>query len=262
MGIEEETDRTLFIRNLDSRVTEELLFELFLQAGPLIKTKIPKDSDGKQKSFGFAVYKHEVSVPYAMQLLNGTSLFGRAIHVQFRSGSSHSSTGNSQNSSPVNTPNPHGQRTQMQFISPPYTPPQMQRSFSSPDNLQKHVMMNNMMWQLHTQQQLEQVNGGFPRPLQKQHSASGNAGSCSSRQHDSAPYRQHPPQVTGGSRGQRYADEQSSSRQQQHSYSRDSYHHHSERRGAHHHDNRAGNRHHEGSQDGYRGYQDNRRRRH
>lgn len=31
MGIEDETDRTLFIRNLDPRVTEELLFELFLQ---------------------------------------------------------------------------------------------------------------------------------------------------------------------------------------------------------------------------------------
>lgn len=33
MGIEEETDRTLFIRNLDARVSEELLFELFLQVG-------------------------------------------------------------------------------------------------------------------------------------------------------------------------------------------------------------------------------------
>lgn len=31
MGIEDETDRTLFIRNLDARVTEELLFELFVQ---------------------------------------------------------------------------------------------------------------------------------------------------------------------------------------------------------------------------------------
>uniref|UniRef100_A0A8C6SW81 RRM domain-containing protein n=1 Tax=Neogobius melanostomus TaxID=47308 RepID=A0A8C6SW81_9GOBI len=88
MGIGEETDRTLFIRNLDQRVTEELLFELFLQAGPLIRTKIPKDPDGKQKTFGFAVYKHEASVPYAMQLLNGTMLFGKAIHVQFRSGKS------------------------------------------------------------------------------------------------------------------------------------------------------------------------------
>ncbi|CAK6974364.1 RNA-binding protein 7 [Scomber scombrus] len=145
MGIEDETDRTLFIRNLDSRVTEELLFELFIQAGPLIKTKIPKDTDGKQKTFGFAVYKHEVSAPYAMHLLNGMSLFGRTLHVQFRSGSSHSSSpGNSQNSSPANTPNPHGQRTPIQFSSPPYTPPpQMQRSVSSPDNLQKHVMMSS-----------------------------------------------------------------------------------------------------------------------
>ncbi|MEQ2307181.1 hypothetical protein AMECASPLE_015695 [Ameca splendens] len=109
MGIEDEADRTLFIRNLDTRVTEELLFELFLQAGPLVKTKIPKDLDGKQKTFGFAVYKHEVSVPYAMQLLNGTSLYGKTIQVQFRTGSSHSSPGNSQNSSPANTPNPHGQ---------------------------------------------------------------------------------------------------------------------------------------------------------
>lgn len=59
---------------------------MFLQAGPLIKTKIPKDPDGKQKTFGFAVYKHEVSAPYAVQLLDGTSLFGRTLHVQFRSG--------------------------------------------------------------------------------------------------------------------------------------------------------------------------------
>lgn len=57
-----------------------------MQAGPLIRTKIPKDPDGKQKTFGFAVYKHEVSAPYAVQLLNGTSLFGRTLHVQFRSG--------------------------------------------------------------------------------------------------------------------------------------------------------------------------------
>lgn len=57
-----------------------------MQAGPLVKTTIPKDSEGKQKSFGFAVYKHEVSVPYAMQLLNGTPLYGRVLHVQFRSG--------------------------------------------------------------------------------------------------------------------------------------------------------------------------------
>ncbi|XP_022602046.1 RNA-binding protein 7-like [Seriola dumerili] len=259
MGIEEETDRTLFIRNLDQRVTEELLFELFLQAGPLTKTKIPKDSDGKQKTFGFAVYKHEVSVPYAMQLLDGTSLFGRTIHVQFRSGSSHSSSpGNSQNSSPANTPNPHGQRTPIQFSSPPYTPPQMQRSFSTPDNLQKHAMMNNLMWQLHMQQ-LEQINGSFSKPLQRQPTASGNSGGGGSRQHDNVPYR-HPSHTSSGARNQRYADDSSSGRQQQHSHSRDNYHHQSDRSGSRHHDSRGGHRHHD-DRGSNRGYQDNRWRR-
>ncbi|XP_076001131.1 RNA-binding protein 7 [Genypterus blacodes] len=252
MGISDETDRTLFIRNLDSRVTEELLFELFLQGGPLIKTKIPKDTDGKQKSFGFAVYKHEVSAPYAMQLLDGTTLFGRTLHVQFRSGSSHSSSpGNSQSTS--NTPNPHGQRTQMQFNSPPYTPPQMQRSFSSPDNLQKHAMLNNMVWQM------EQMNGSFPRPMARQQSAGGgggNPGEGGSRQHNSAPHQQQqPPSQMSGGRGHRYGDEQGSGRHQQ--YGRDGY-QHGDRSGGRHQDNRSGNRHDDG---GYRGYQDNRRRR-
>ncbi|KAL6116376.1 rbm7 [Pungitius sinensis] len=233
MGIEEETDRTLFIRNLDTKVSEELLFELFVQAGPLIKTKIPKDPDGKQKTFGFAVYKHEVSVPYAMQLLDGTSLYGRTIHVQFRSGSSHSSSpGNSQNTSPANNPNPHGQRTPNHFSSPPYTPPtQMQRSFSSPENLQKHVM-NNMMWL--QMQQLQQLNDSFSKSQHRQMNSRG--------------------------RNQRYAEEATPSRYPQHGHSRDGHHYQSDRSGNRHHDNRGGNRHHD-DKGSNRGYQDSRWRR-
>ncbi|CAG6006064.1 unnamed protein product [Menidia menidia] len=256
MGIEEEADRTLFIRNLEARVTEELLFELFLQAGPLIKTKIPKDADGKQKTFGFVVYKHEVSVPYAMQLLNGTILFGRNIHVQFRSGSSHSnSPGNSQNSSPANTPNPHGQRTPVQFNSPPYTPPQMQRSFTSPDSLQKHAMMNNMMWQLHMQQ-LDQQNGAFQKPLRRQTSAGGSS-SGGPRQQESPQYRQHLSQTPGG-RSQRYGEELG--RHQQHGHAREGF-HQTDRSGSRHHDSRGGNRHYHDERGSNRSNQDSRWRR-
>nr|XP_015832541.2 RNA-binding protein 7 [Nothobranchius furzeri] len=246
MGLEEEADRTLFVRNIDSRVTEELLFELFLQAGPLIRTKIPKDLDGKQKTFGFAVYKHEVSVPYAMQLLNGTSLYGKTIQVQFRTGSSHgNSPGNSQNSSPANTPNPHGQRTPIQLSSPPYTPPhQMQRSFPS-DSLQKNAMMNNL-WQLQFQQ-LQQLNDSFSsKPWQ---SASGGA---PNRQQDSAHFRHHPFQMGDSGRSQRYGDNQGSGRQQQHG--RENYHHPNDRSSNRHYGNRSGNRHEE--RGGSRGQRD------
>ncbi|XP_061575039.1 RNA-binding protein 7 [Cololabis saira] len=258
MGIEEETDRTLFIRNLDARVTEELLFELFVQAGPLIKTKIPKDPEGKQKTFGFAVFKHEVSVPYAMQLINGLAVFGKPISVQFRSGSSHSSPGNSQSLNPANTPNPHGQRPPTQFNSPPQssTSRQVQRSFSSPDNLQKNVMLNNMMWQLQMQQ-VEQVNAIFGKPMQRQSSAIRNSPRGGSRQQDAAPYRHHPSQTSSGGRNQDYGDEQVSGRHQQHS--RENY-HQGDRSGGRHHDNRGGNRHYD-ERGNNRGYNDNRWRR-
>ncbi|XP_013870534.1 RNA-binding protein 7 [Austrofundulus limnaeus] len=237
MGIEDEADRTLFIRNIDTRVSEELLFELFLQAGPLVRTKIPKDADGKQKTFGFAVYKHEVSVPYAMQLLNGTSLYGKSLQVQFKTGSSHNSPGNSQNSSPASTPNPHGQRTPVQFSSPPYTPPhQMQRSFSSPDSLQKNAMMNNMLWQFQMQQ-VEQLSEVFSKPLQR-HSFAGNSGRGDQRQQDNSRHRYHPSQMN---RGQRYGDEQGSGRQQQHGHGRENY-HQNDRSGNRHYDNRGNNR--------------------
>ncbi|NXP10653.1 RBM11 regulator, partial [Thinocorus orbignyianus] len=91
----EEADRTLFVGNLESRVREEILYELFLQAGPLTKVTICKDKEGKPKSFGFVCFKHKESVPYAIALLNGIRLYGRPIKVQYRFGSSHSSELNS-----------------------------------------------------------------------------------------------------------------------------------------------------------------------
>uniref|UniRef100_A0A8C5TND8 RNA-binding protein 7 n=1 Tax=Malurus cyaneus samueli TaxID=2593467 RepID=A0A8C5TND8_9PASS len=84
-----EANRTLFVGNLDPKVTEELIFELFHQAGPVITVKIPKDRDGRPKQFAFVSFKHEESVPYGLRLLNGIKLYGRPMRIQFRSGSSH-----------------------------------------------------------------------------------------------------------------------------------------------------------------------------
>ncbi|XP_053852840.1 RNA-binding protein 7 [Vidua macroura] len=84
-----EANRTLFVGNLDPKVTEELIFELFHQAGPVITVKIPKDRDGRPKQFAFVNFKHEESVPYGLRLLNGIRLYGRPMRIQFRSGSSH-----------------------------------------------------------------------------------------------------------------------------------------------------------------------------
>ncbi|XP_040281466.1 RNA-binding protein 7 [Bufo bufo] len=148
-----EADRTLFVGNLDPRATEELLFELFLQAGPALSVKIPKDKDGNPKLFAFVNFKHEESVPYGMSLLNGIKLFGRPLKIQYRSGSSHASQdANNAASSPHGNggfgsgPSPNGNRydysSDMRHdYSPPV--PGYQKPYSSPDSLQRQAMMNS-----------------------------------------------------------------------------------------------------------------------
>lgn len=80
----EKNLKTLYCGNLADVVTEELLYELFLQAGPVEEVKIVKDKNGKSRGFGFVTFKHAVSVPYAVQLMAGESLFGRALRMQER----------------------------------------------------------------------------------------------------------------------------------------------------------------------------------
>uniref|UniRef100_A0A1L8DHV5 Putative rna recognition motif in rna-binding protein 7 n=1 Tax=Nyssomyia neivai TaxID=330878 RepID=A0A1L8DHV5_9DIPT len=74
--MDNEHMRTLFCGNLSEQVTEEILYELFVQAGPIEEVKIPKT-----RSFGFITYRHEATVPYALNLYSGTRLFGREIKI-------------------------------------------------------------------------------------------------------------------------------------------------------------------------------------
>uniref|UniRef100_UPI00358E7C21 RNA-binding protein 7 isoform X1 n=1 Tax=Myxine glutinosa TaxID=7769 RepID=UPI00358E7C21 len=85
----DEANRTLFVGNLEARVTEGILYELFLQGGPLLRVAIAKDKEGKPKPFAFITFKHEESVPYALNLLNGIRLYGRPLKLQFRTGNAH-----------------------------------------------------------------------------------------------------------------------------------------------------------------------------
>ncbi|XP_045133918.1 RNA-binding protein 7-like [Portunus trituberculatus] len=84
--MEDEESRTVWVGNFDPEVTtEEILYELFLQAGPLHYVKIPQDKTTKRsKNFGFICFRHSVSVPYAIELLNDIDVNGRNLRVQSR----------------------------------------------------------------------------------------------------------------------------------------------------------------------------------
>ncbi|KAG9348280.1 hypothetical protein JZ751_002015 [Albula glossodonta] len=178
---------------------------------------------------------------YAMNLLNGTRLYGRPLKIQFRSGSSHSSTdgnspGNSQNSSPMNSPSLRGGRFDRPGDhggSPSYSPPQMnQRTFMSPENLQRQVLMNNM-WQI------QQLNSGLALGFQQQQQlGSQSYGMDSSPSYhggwhqDGTPQRghHHPYHQEGEGGGHRSRDP------------RNDRHHRNPRGDHYHHDDRSGGR--------------------
>lgn len=57
---------------------------LYLQGGPVQKITIPKDRDGKQRTYGFITYKHVRSVEYALHLFDGTTLYNRILNMKLR----------------------------------------------------------------------------------------------------------------------------------------------------------------------------------
>lgn len=83
--MDEESSKVLWCGNLHEKVTEELLYELFLQAGPLEKVKIVSQPNGTR--YAFVTFKHKSSVQYTMNLMNGIRLFDRSLKLQVRTGS-------------------------------------------------------------------------------------------------------------------------------------------------------------------------------
>lgn len=45
-----------------------------------------RDREGRRRPFGFVLYKHAEAVPYAIALLNGISLYGRPLKLDFSTG--------------------------------------------------------------------------------------------------------------------------------------------------------------------------------
>merc|ERR1711915_961215 len=84
--VDEEELRTLWCGGVSDKVDDEILYELFLNAGPLERVVIPKDRETKkQKNFAFIVFQHQESVKFAYDLLNGTELFRQPIKLQQKS---------------------------------------------------------------------------------------------------------------------------------------------------------------------------------
>ncbi|KAL7291186.1 hypothetical protein TKK_0015101 [Trichogramma kaykai] len=149
----DEDQRTIWCGNLSERTTEEILYELFLQGGPVQRVNIPKDRDGRQKSFGFVTYKHKCSVPYALNLFDGTTLFNRLLNLKSRNANSEMSQQQNQMSHMQ-----HQQQNQMPYIQKQQYQQYQQQNIQA---LQMSVLSGNV-----STYGLSMMSGTMPYPGQ------------------------------------------------------------------------------------------------
>ena len=75
-------EATCFVGNLDDRVTEEVLWELFLQTGPVASVYLPKDRISQERwNYGFVEMQSERDADYAIKILNMVKLYGKPLRV-------------------------------------------------------------------------------------------------------------------------------------------------------------------------------------
>jgi splicing factor 3B subunit 4 len=79
-NLHQNKEATLYIGDLSSHVTEELLLELFIQVGPVVHLNIPRDRvTNRANGYGFVEFRTEEDARYASTIMDGIRLFGTPI---------------------------------------------------------------------------------------------------------------------------------------------------------------------------------------
>eukprot|EP00960_Hanusia_phi_P018731 552339-Hanusia_phi.AAC.2 len=80
---ERNQDATIYVGNITEKCTEEILWELFLQAGPVVNVHIPRDKVTTVHSgFGFVEFRSEEDAEYAIKIMNMIKLHGQVSRRQ------------------------------------------------------------------------------------------------------------------------------------------------------------------------------------
>ncbi len=182
----DEEKRTLWVGGISDQVDEEILYELFVNAGPLAGVYIPVDRETRRKKpFAFVKFCHPESVPYAVDVMRDVRLFGRPMRMQNKAtgaGMNSSRSNYQRQSSYQNSSQQQQLSEQHRSHSLPSTPSQYQQQQMMLQQQQQQQMMmqqqmsNNpffaqqmMMMQMQQQQQ-QQLNGfGHFDQQQQQH---------------------------------------------------------------------------------------------
>ncbi|KAI5282842.1 hypothetical protein KEM54_002546 [Ascosphaera aggregata] len=79
---EQDKEATVYIGNLDERVTDSLVWEFMLQAGRIVNVHLPKDRVTQtHQGYGFVEFVSEEDAEYAAKIMNQVRLYGKPIRV-------------------------------------------------------------------------------------------------------------------------------------------------------------------------------------
>lgn len=79
---EQDKEATVYVGNLDERVTDHLVWELMLQAGRIVNVHLPKDRVSQiHQGYGFVEFISEEDADYAAKIMNQVRLYGKPIRV-------------------------------------------------------------------------------------------------------------------------------------------------------------------------------------
>ncbi|KAH8663924.1 hypothetical protein BX600DRAFT_481305 [Xylariales sp. PMI_506] len=79
---EQDKEATVYVGNIDERATDALIWELMVQAGPVVNVHLPKDRvTQSHQGFGFVEFNGEVDADYAAKIMNGIRLYGKPLRV-------------------------------------------------------------------------------------------------------------------------------------------------------------------------------------
>lgn len=79
---ERNQDATIYVGGLDEKVSDSILWDLFLQAGPVVNVHMPKDRiTQSHQGYGFVEFMGEEDADYAIKIMNMIKLYGKPIRV-------------------------------------------------------------------------------------------------------------------------------------------------------------------------------------
>ncbi|EKU20233.1 splicing factor 3B subunit 4, partial [Nannochloropsis gaditana CCMP526] len=75
-------DATVYCGGLDEKVTEDLLWELMQNVGPVVHVHMPRDKvTGMHQCFGFVEFRSEEDADYAVKIMNMVRMYGKPLRV-------------------------------------------------------------------------------------------------------------------------------------------------------------------------------------